>query len=109
MADPIYLVRGDNRPYITLTLVDDTGAVLDLSNPLATVSLHWQAEAGGDVTTFSLAKVGDGTEGKVRFNFPGSSLNVEPGWYVGEVEVAFDAERQTVYEKLKFYVRDDIA
>jgi hypothetical protein len=43
--------------------------------------------------------------GQVSFNFPGQTLDVEPGAYEGEVEIDFAGEKQTVYEFLKFTVR----
>jgi len=45
----------------------------------------------------------------VRFNFPNGALDVDPGPYEGEVEIDFDGQIQTVYEVIKFTVREQFA
>jgi hypothetical protein len=50
--------------------------------------------------------VSGGTTGQVTFNFPGTTLNVPAGIYEGEIEIDFGAENQTVYDVLKFQVRE---
>lgn len=104
MADRIRLVQGDNRPYIRLTLRQADGTPMNLTD--ATVNLYFRA-AGAEaiLTTIPCSKLNGGVAGEVSFNFPGSTLNVEPGAYEGEIEVNFDGEKQTVYEVLKFSVR----
>jgi hypothetical protein len=49
--------------------------------------------------------INGGRYGQVSFNFTGSTLDVEPGPYEGEVEIDFGGELQTVYDVLKFQVR----
>jgi hypothetical protein len=108
MAERIKLVQGDNRPYITVTLTDSDGTAIDLSDASTTVSVYFRA-AGSETVLATLAttKVDSGTTGKVKFNFPGTTLNVDPGAYEGEIEINFDGEKQTVYQVLKFTVRED--
>lgn len=104
MADKIRLVQGDNRPYITLTIRNADGTAMNLST--ATVNLYFRAAGSTTVlATIPCTKIANGVSGQVSFNFPGTTLNVEPGQYEGEVEVNFDGEKQTVYELLKFVVR----
>jgi len=43
----------------------------------------------------------------VRFGFPGNTLDVEQGVYEGEIEISFNGQIQTVFDVLKFYVRQD--
>ena len=110
MASRIKLVKGDNRPYITLTLSDSTGGAIDLSEATTSVSVHFREEGSSTVlSTLATTKVDGGSTGKVKFNFPGSTLNVEPGSYEGEIEINFNGEKQTVYNPLKFTVRDEFA
>lgn len=107
MAERIKLVQGDNYPYITLTLTDrSTGLPMYLGDADTVVRVYFRA-AGEDtiLSTLVCEKVGAVDSGRVRFNFPGTTLDVEPGQYEGEVEVDFDGEKQTVYEVLKFTVR----
>lgn len=104
MAEKIRLVQGDNRPYIKLTLRQADGTVMNLAN--ATVNLYFRAAGSTTVlATIPCSKISNGVNGEVSFNFPGTTLNVEPGAYEGEIEVNFDGEKQTVYEVLKFSVR----
>lgn len=104
----IKLVRNDNRPYITLTLTDSEGNAIDVSDGGTSVVVYFRAAGAADIlSTLSTTKVDGGTTGKVKFNFPGATLDVEPGAYEGEVEIDFNGEFQTVYQILKFIVRED--
>ncbi len=104
MAEKIRLVQGDNRPYIRLTLRQADGTAMNLSD--ATVNLYFRAAGSETVlATIPCSKINGGAIGEVSFNFPGNTLDVEPGAYEGEIEVDFDGEKQTVYEVLKFSVR----
>lgn len=106
MAEKIKLVQGDNRPYIRLTLTNSDSTPMDLSDPGTTVVVHFrQTGAAQILSTLVCTKQGSGTDGKCYFNFPGTTLDVEPGLYEGEIEVTIDGEKQTVYDTLKFNVR----
>lgn len=107
MADRIKLVKGDNRPYITLTLSDSTGAAIDLSDSNTSVVVYFRAVGSTTVlATLATTKVNGGTTGLVKFNFPGTTLTITPGQYEGEIEITFNGEKQTVYDVLKFQLRD---
>lgn len=109
MSEPIKLVKGDNRPYIKLTLTKADGTPLDVSDADTTVTIHFRSVNSETVLQSIVAsKVNGGSGGEVMFNFPGGALNVEPGYYEGEVEISFDGEKQTLYDRLKFFVRDQI-
>lgn len=104
MSEKIKLVQGDNRPYIRLTLTNPDSTPVDVSS--ATVSVKFRAAGSTTtLTTIACAKPNGGADGVVLFNFPGATLNVDPGQYEGEVEIDFDGEYQTVYDVLKFAVR----
>lgn len=108
MSEKIKLVQGDNLPYILLALTNSDGTPLDVSGATVQVSFR---EAG---TTTVLAvlpcmNVTDGTDGQVQFNFPGTTLDVDPGMYEGEIEIDFGGLRQTIYDILKFSVRAQFA
>jgi hypothetical protein len=107
MAEKIKLVQGDSLPWITLTLTDtNTGLPIDLSAVGTTVRVYFRAAGEATVlSTLPCEKLNSGSEGKVRFNFAGGALNVEPGAYEGEVEVDFGGAKQTIYDVLKFTVR----
>lgn len=104
MAEKIKLVQGDNLPTIRMTLRHGDGTPMNLVN--ATVVVHFRASGADTVlSTIPCWKVDGGVAGQVYFNFPGQTLNVEPGSYEGEIEIDFGGEKQTVYEPLKFTVR----
>lgn len=100
----IKLVQGDNRPYIRLTILDADGTAINLTG--ATVNVYFRAANSTTLlSTIPCTLVDAGVNGVVVFNFPGTTLNVDPGDYEGEVEVSFSGEKQTVYDVLKFVVR----
>lgn len=104
MTEKIKLVAGDNRPYIKLTLKDADGNPINLES--TTVRVYFRA-VGSDaiLATIPCSMINGGRYGQVSFNFTGSTLDVEPGPYEGEVEIDFGGELQTVYDVLKFQVR----
>jgi hypothetical protein len=108
-VDVIRLVKGDERPVIVLTLTDDvTGSPIDLSlaNTLVTVKFR----AAGTTTllsTITCSKLSGGTTGQVQFDFLGGVLDVDPGMYEGEVVITFGVDVQTVYDTLRFTVREN--
>ena len=112
MADVIRLVQGDSKPVVIVTLTDDvTNSALDISSASTTVTVRF-APVGGDLlSTISCSKVGSGTDGKIQFDFSGGILDdVDPGEYEGEIVVSTSgAGTQTVYDKLKFRVRESLA
>jgi hypothetical protein len=108
MSNTIKLVQGDNLPYIRIALKNADGTPMDVSN--ATVVVKFRAS--GTTVTLSVltcSLVGDGTDGLVVFNFPGETLSVPAGSYEGEIEIDFDGLIQTVYNLLKFQVREDFS
>lgn len=109
MAERIKLVQGDNRPYITLTLTNPTtGAAINLTG--ASVVVHFRAVGTSTVLSTLTCTVTDAANGVCRFNFPGATLDVPAGPYEGEVEITFSGgDKQTVFDFLKFTVREDAA
>lgn len=112
MATKIKLVQGDTYPQIRVTLTDeDTGLPINLAG--ATVTMHFRA-AGGTQALFSRTGVvvqEEAALGKAIFTWQAGDLNVDAGDYEGEVEIFWSGAnaRQTVYDLLKFKVREDIA
>ena len=102
----IKLVQGDNRPYIKMTLTNADGTVVDVSSASTVVQvLFRQAGTSAILSTLTCTKPNGGADGVVQFNFPTTTLDVTPGSYEGEIQITFGSEIQTVYDTLKFYVR----
>ena len=103
------LVQGDQAPQIQATLTrDDTGAVIDFSG--GSCALKFRAK-GSTTTLFTLAAadIGDNfLEGKAIFSFSGTQLNLDEGYYEGELEVTYSSGAvETVFAVLDFYLRAD--
>ena len=109
MSEIYTLVKNDTAPQIKATITrEDDGSVVDFEN--GTCKLKFRKK---DTTTvlFTLlgADVGDNfKDGIAIFSFAGTQLNVDAGFYQGEIEVTYaSGVVETLYEILEFYVRDD--
>ena len=104
----IRLVKGDERPIVTLTLRDEVSDTpIDLSSPTTTVQIKFRrAGSTGTPATIACEKVGTGASGQVTFKFVNGELDGQPGDYEGEIEIDYAGEVQTVYDLLEFDVRD---
>lgn len=108
MNERIKLVQGDNLPYIRLTLRHANGTPMDVS--AATVRMYFKERGSTTVlSTIICTKPAGGSDGIVVFNFYGSTLDVNPGYYEGEIEIDYSGLKQTVYNTLQFQVRAQFA
>jgi hypothetical protein len=109
MTEKIKLVQGDTRPALVCTITDDT-TNLPINITGATVLLKFRAAGVTALTATVTGSVTDGANGVVAF-YPASApamLQGEPGDYEGEIEITFgDGQIQTVYDVLKFKLRED--
>jgi hypothetical protein len=109
VVDVIRLVSGDDKPLVVLTLTDDiSNTPYDLSPVSTTVFVRFrQAGTTDTLSTIQCTKLTTGADGKVQFNFVGGVLDVPPGMYEGEVVIDESGGRQTVYDLLRFRVRQN--
>lgn len=109
MSTPIKLVSGDDKPNITVTLTDETdNSAIDLSDADTAVYVRFR-ESG---TTTTLATIActktDAANGVVTFDFSGGVLDgLDAGAYEGEIEIDFNGTKHTVYELIRFRVREE--
>ena len=110
MSEVIYLVQGDTKPQIKVTLKRDDDTAQDVTG--ATIKLHFRP-ANSTTLTFSITGTFSGvdaTNGEVVFVFSAGPLDLAPGDSEGEVEVVYaDSSRETVYEIIPFVLREDFA
>jgi len=110
MAQTFKYVQGDTGPQLRLTFTDeDTGTATDLTG--ATVKLHFRA-AGEDTVLFSktLTISSPYTAGIAIVVWSTGDLDQDAGAYQGEVEVVRSSGvRETLYDILKFKIREDFA
>lgn len=108
MNERIKLVQGDTLPYIRLTLKHANGEPMDVSG--AIVKMYFRERGTTTVlSTIICTKPNGGSDGIVVFNFYGSTLNVNSGYYEGEIEIDYSGQKQTVYDTLQFQVRAQFA
>lgn len=125
MADKIKLVQGDTKPALVVSLTDETsGQPLGLNG--ATVRMYFRAVGSTTIlaTITGVLLVGalnsDGTVnssapynvlgagGRCQFLWGSTDLNQPAGDYEGEIEITYgDGTVQTVYDLLKFKLRQD--
>ena len=119
--DTINLVKGDTLPELNLTLRDSnaaaSGYTLDADDPTtwapidltgATAKLKFKA-LGATVlkSTITMTLQAPYTEGKAFMQWPVGVLDTA-GTFSGEVEVTYASGAvQTVFDQLKFKVRED--
>lgn len=123
--EKIKLVRHDTRPQLILSLTDDTtGGAIDISTAttvmkfravgsstvLATLSatpIAGFVQADGTVITDAPYNVA-GKGGRCVIGWTPEALSNPSGDYEGEIQITFsDGSIQTVYDLLKFKVRED--
>jgi type 1 fimbria pilin len=107
MAEKIKLVQGDTKPQVQFTIKQNESPI-DISS--ATVTLHFRA-VGSTTTLFSRQMViTDGSAGLATVVWQSTDLNQDAGDYEGEIEVVFDdSTRQTIFDPIKFKIREDFA
>ncbi len=105
----IKLVQGDTRPALNVTITDETtGNAIDVTG--ATVRLKFRKSGATTLTATLTGTITSGLNGQVSFYWASdpTSLSGEPGNYEGEIEITFpDGQIQTVYDTLKFRLRED--
>lgn len=119
--DTIYLVQGDTLPEVRITLRDSAnaaeGAVLDEDDQATWAPINLTGasvvvkirELGAEVLSSTIVCTVDtpADEGRIFFQFANGELNVDAGVYEGEIEITYQSGAiQTVYDKLKFSVRE---
>jgi hypothetical protein len=119
--ETIKLVAGDTKPSLEFTIRDSTvaaaGKTLNADDPTtwelvnltgSTVMFKFRA-LGDDVFSAIECIIHDQASyiGQCVMNWAPTTLAVEAGTYEGEVEVTSAGGTQTVFDKLKFKVRDD--
>lgn len=106
--DTILLVQGDQNIDIDITLTDKSNGDAPIDVSASTVRLFYR-ELGADELTATVVCTmpNGGTDGLVRATLPAACM-AEAGVYEGEFEIETGSKKQTVYDKQKFKVREQI-
>jgi hypothetical protein len=122
--ETINLVAGDDKPELNFVLRDSstaavgstlnpddpsTWAPIDLTNQTVRVKFR---PLGGTLENESVnvmlcGKHAPYSEGRCFMQWNPTTLDVDAGTYEGEIEIEDTSGKQTVFDKLKFKVRDD--
>lgn len=111
MASRFRYVRGDTGPMIRVELTE-TGSEAPVDLTGGTVTLHFREAGEEDVLLSRQFTLDPATsaDGVAVLAWQDGDLDVEPGAYEGEIEVVrANGVRETLYERLRFRVRDDFA
>ena len=125
MSTKIRLVQGDTKPAIIVSLTDEvSGAPIGLNT--ATVRMYFRSLGETEILatltgTLLAGRVTDegtvdssapydipGAGGRAQFSWGSTDLARPAGDYEGEIEITYaDGSKQTVYDLLKFKLRED--
>jgi hypothetical protein len=120
--EEINLVSGDDKPEINFTLKDSntaaTGLTLDLDDSTTwapiditgeTITVHFRLLGATTILdSIVCGKTAPYTNGVCFMQWNLTTLDVPAGTYEGEIELQDgDGRKQTIFDKLKFKVRDD--
>jgi hypothetical protein len=106
MAD-LAFVKGDTRSYIALQLRYADGTPVNLAGNLNVVRVAFYAPESQAVAFEVVAeKVDGGLDGRLRVRLPAIGDGAVSGRLVGQVQIDFDGETQTIYERLSVFVRE---
>jgi hypothetical protein len=103
------LVKGDQAPQIQAKLTrQDDGTLINFAG--GSCLLKFRAK-GGTSVLFSLSAAdvgGNFADGIAVFAFSGTQLELDEGYYEGEIEVTYASGTvETIFEILDFYIRAD--
>ena len=102
----IQLVQGDTGPQIKADITRD-GSAEDLTG--ATAVLRFRKKKT-DTVLFTLSSVSNSDQlaaGELYFVFSSGQLDLAEGFYEGEIEIVSSGVRETVYEVVDFFLRED--
>ena len=118
--ETINLVQGDTKPQLNFTLRDSktavagktldeddssTWAIIDITG--YSIELKFRAANSSTVLFTESLGITSGSAGTCYMIWPADSLDVAAGIYEGELQLTDGSSKvQTVYDKLKFKVRE---
>lgn len=103
-----YLVQGDIGTDIQATITrKHDGSVVDLTSATATLKLRKRGTTTVFKTLTNVSSAGDKALGLATFTFGSGDLDIDEGYYEGELSVSEDGNIETVYEIYEFHVRED--
>ena len=108
MAEKIKLIQGDvSRPQVQATLTNEvTETVINITG--ATAVMKFRQVGATTLQDTITGTIPLGTDGIIEFPMTALAMSGSAGDYEGEIQVTFsDGSIQTVYDLLKFKMRED--
>ena len=102
----INLVQGDTGPQIKATITRDSSAE-DLSGATAVLRFRKKKTTAVLFTLSSVSTSDQLALGELYFAFSSGQLDLDEGFYEGEIEIVNSGVRETVYEVVDFFLRED--
>ena len=102
----IELVQGDTGPQIKAEITRE-GVAQNLSG--ATAVLRFRKKKTTTVL-FTLSTISTSDQlaaGELFFSFTAGQLDIDEGYYEGEIEIVNSGVRETIYELVDFFLRAD--
>tara|TARA_R110002153_G_scaffold21006_1_gene70715 strand:- start:287 stop:619 length:333 start_codon:yes stop_codon:yes gene_type:complete len=104
------LVKGDSAPQIRATVTrEDDGSAVSFAGGVVRMKFRKKDTTTVLFTMFGAdSSGGDFANGIATFSFASGNLNLDAGYYQGEIEITYsDGRVETIYEIMEFYLRDD--
>jgi hypothetical protein len=102
----INLVQGDTGPQIKATITRDSSSE-DLSGATAVMRFRKKKTSAVLFTLSSVSNSDQLAVGELYFVFSSGQLDLDEGFYEGEIEIVNAGVRETVYEVVDFFLRED--
>lgn len=103
-----YLVQGDVGTQIQATITrSHDGSAVDISSSTVTMKFRKKGTTTVLSTLSNVSTGSDLTNGIAIFSFTSGTLDVDSGYYEGEISIAESGSIETDYEIIEFFVRED--
>ena len=102
----IELVQGDTGPQIKAEITRE-GVAQNLSGATAVLRFRKKKTTSVLFTLSTISTSDQLTAGDLYFSFTAGQLDIDEGYYEGEIEIVNSGVRETIYELVDFFLRAD--
>ena len=96
MSSTINFVEGDGQPYITVTLTDQTGALIDLTGTTPKLTVRNRLGQDAIMAGVSMTPLDQSTaKGQAQYQVNETTDDVVPGFYLAQVSVDLAGGKMT--------------
>lgn len=102
----IQLVQGDTGPQIKAEITRE-GVAQNLSGATAVLRFRKKKTTTVLFTLNTISTADQLAAGELYFSFTAGQLDIDEGYYEGEIEIVNSGVRETIYELVDFFLRAD--